>query len=71
MLTLYPGRSLVQNIGNDQSGTHAGRYKIFDVPIQKLPVQVLDVEVKPSAEGYDAFVDFFKKTDKLFQKVGS
>jgi hypothetical protein len=68
MLTLYPGRSLVQNIGNDQSGTHAGRYKIFDVPTQKLPVQVVDVEVKPSIEGYDAFVDFFKKNKQTFSK---
>ena len=29
-LSLYPGRSLVQNIGNEGSGTNAGRHRSFE-----------------------------------------
>ncbi len=59
MLTLYPGKSLVQNIGNDRSGTHCGNYSFLDVGIEKEPVPVVDIEVVPSAIGYSAFADFF------------
>ena len=33
MLTLYPGKSYVQNIGNDDSGTHCGVSDIFRVEL--------------------------------------
>jgi hypothetical protein len=33
MVTLYPGRSLVDNIGNDASGTHSGTSSAFRVPV--------------------------------------
>lgn len=59
MLTLYPGRSLVHNIGNDRSGTNSGKYNIFDVSLPKSPLSVTDIEVEPSEAGYKAFVEFF------------
>lgn len=44
-LTLYPGRTLVSNIGFDDSGTHAGKVinfedKIFDRPLvlERIPI---------------------------------
>jgi len=40
-LTLYPGRSLVHNIGNDASGTHATRTAMFGDEVAVEPVQVL------------------------------
>ena len=33
MLTLYPGKSYVQNIGDDDSGTHCGVSDIFRVEL--------------------------------------
>ena len=33
MLTLYPGKSLVLNIGFDGSGLHSGKSKMFDSKI--------------------------------------
>lgn len=46
MLTLYPGRSLVHNTGNDDSGTHcdarddyAQRVADRPVPVQRLPME--------------------------------
>ncbi|MCB9496555.1 MAG: glycosyltransferase [Fibrobacteria bacterium] len=37
MLTLYPGRSLVENIGHDDSGTHSGSSRAYDVALSTRP----------------------------------
>jgi glycosyltransferase involved in cell wall biosynthesis len=76
MLTLYPGKSLVHNIGNDRSGTNSGQYNIFDVSLQKSPLPVADIEVEPSEFGYKAFVEFFTKnrqtlSAKVIRKISS
>ena len=76
MLTLYPGKSLVHNIGNDRSGTNSGQYNIFDVSLQKFPLPVADIEVEPSELGYKAFVEFFTKNKqtlsaKIIRKISS
>jgi hypothetical protein len=45
MLTLYPGRTLVENIGNDASGTHCSNTDAFSrapttdfVPVRRIPL---------------------------------
>ena len=60
-LTLYPGHSLVQNIGNDSSGTHSDTTSVFDVPLYSSKVPV-EREVIVSKEGYQAFVDYFNSS---------
>jgi len=40
-LALYPGKSLVENIGNDDSGTHPGSEKFYQVQLEVQPVRVL------------------------------
>jgi hypothetical protein len=60
MLTLYPGRSLVHNIGNDASGTHAADRDDF---AQRLAERRVVVERQPlmaSDAGREAFVAFFR-----------
>ena len=76
MLTLYPGKSLVHNIGNDRSGTNSGQYNIFDVSLPKSPLSVTDIEVKPSEVGYKAFIEFFTQNKqtlsaKVIHKISS
>jgi putative methyltransferase (TIGR04325 family) len=39
-LTLYPGESLVQNIGTDASGTHTGSTTAYDVKLSDRPINV-------------------------------
>jgi hypothetical protein len=46
-ITLYPGKSLVKNIGNDQSGTHSAATNIFNVKLginhiglSNIPIEV-------------------------------
>lgn len=39
-LTLYPGRSLIHNIGNDNSGTHCSVSNIFDTKVSHEPISL-------------------------------
>ncbi|WP_050463146.1 glycosyltransferase [Herbaspirillum autotrophicum] len=59
-LTLYPGVSLVQNIGNDNSGTHCGDTDVFTGKLAEQLVQVGDIPVVPSKLAYEAVSRYFK-----------
>lgn len=61
-LTLYPGRSLVHNIGNDNSGTHCGESADFDSKLSNTPINLNSVEVLPSQEGRQVFEAFFRRS---------
>lgn len=70
-LTLYPGRSLVHNIGNDSSGTHCGCTSSHDVALSNSPIDLTGVEVKSSDIGRVAFENFFRESKtNLLSKVG-
>lgn len=59
-LTLYPGKSMVRNIGHDASGTHCAESNIFDVELAQSAVNV-ETELIPDQEAYLAFAGFLKK----------
>lgn len=61
-LTLYPGRSLVHNIGNDASGTHCDNTTIHDANLSHTPIILNNIDVMPSDLGRKAFEDFFRQT---------
>ena len=61
-LTLYPGRSLVHNIGNDSSGTHCSDVSTYNAELSRTPVNLHEIEVLPSVIGQVAFEAFFRKT---------
>lgn len=65
-LTLYPGRSLVHNIGNDSSGTHCGTNTTYDVVLSVSPIDLDVLEVAPSAQGLAVFEVFFRKNQDTF-----
>jgi hypothetical protein len=56
MLTLYPGRSLVQNRGLDASGTHRDRSPFFDVELSAKPIRVRPIPLEQSAAARAAYV---------------
>lgn len=60
LYTLYPGRSLVRNIGLDSSGTHCGETNQFNSSLSPDPIQVSPIPVEESQIGRAAFHDFFK-----------
>jgi hypothetical protein len=65
-LTLYPGRSLVLNIGNDNSGTHCGDSNRNDIALSQTPINLHNITVTPSESGRMAFEMFFRKGENHF-----
>jgi hypothetical protein len=60
MFTLYPGRSLLRNMGTDGSGTHAGAVDIFDGGLTERPVAVDAIEIAESGVAREAFKRYFR-----------
>jgi hypothetical protein len=58
-LTLYPGRSLVLNIGNDSSGTHCGATEIFSGDTIARPVAVGGIPIVANLEARSAVAKYF------------
>lgn len=56
-LTLYPGQSLVANIGHDATGEHCGHSTNFDVVLAQSPLSV-ETEIVPDPVAFLAFSDF-------------
>lgn len=69
LLTLYPGRTLVHNIGNDGSGTHgadSNSQTRFGTETTDRPVTVTPVPVVESQQGLEAVRDFFRSAKPGF-----
>lgn len=62
MLTLYPGQSLIRNIGNDCSGTHCGNTFVYDVNLSCTPINLDDVVVIESELARDIFEGYFRRS---------
>ena len=69
LLTLYPGRSLVANIGNDSSGTHCGSTDAMGQGVSSEPVRVDAIAVEPSARAHEAFARFFSRQSSWKQRL--
>ena len=63
-LTLYPGRSLVHNSGNDGSGTHCGTSDIMGTKLSETKINLNNIEIAPSRFGREAFEIFFRQSQK-------
>lgn len=59
-LTLYPCRSLIQNIGLDSSGTHSGSSDSFDILLSENPIRIGGIPVEDSNVGREAFIAFLR-----------
>lgn len=61
-LTLYPGYSLVHNIGNDDSGTHCGTVTTYDAKLSPRPINLQHIKIETSHSSRIAFENFFRKS---------
>ena len=69
-LTLYPGRSLVNNIGNDSSGTHCRDSDSMDAKLSETKINLNNIAVEPSQMGREAFEIFLRQSQKrLLQRL--
>ena len=62
MLTLYPGLSLVNNIGIDGSGTHSGVLDMYAGVLADMPVKVERIGLAENVVARGAFREFFAST---------
>ncbi len=73
MYCLYPGRSLVQNIGIDGSGTHSGVSNRWDVDLSKAKIHVKPIPIQEDNNSKSIIIKYFKtirKNSRLsFKKI--
>jgi hypothetical protein len=63
-LTLYPGRSLVHNIGNDASGTHCRNSSQLDVPLSSTQILIKNIPVEQSEAALHEIGGFLRQATK-------
>ena len=63
-LTLYPGKSLVQNIGNDGSGTHSENFSGYNHLMLSDEVSIDEIEVSESTLARKIFANYFRSRRK-------
>lgn len=68
MLTLYPAKSLVRNIGLDNSGEHCGINTDLDVVLNVDPITLKPIPIEVSAQAFAAFVRYFQSLQVPFYK---
>lgn len=59
-LTLFPGRSMVNNIGNDGSGVNCGLTNLFDSTLADRPIKVCTVPVEENRAVLELLKSFFR-----------
>lgn len=69
MLTLYPGRSLVHNIGTDASGTHGGSTGRYRVEVADAPIAVEPLPIAEDRRAADAVAAYFRRSRSLPRRL--
>ena len=68
-LSLYPSKSLIDNIGHDGSGVHSGINDIYKVTINRTPVTQFPVEISEDRTAFNIVKDFLNnRKGSLFQR---
>lgn len=60
-LTLYPGRSLVKNIGADDTGTHVKKTEVYTNILADQPININKIELSESEYAKKLFINYFNK----------
>ncbi|MDN5249909.1 glycosyltransferase [Betaproteobacteria bacterium LSUCC0117] len=68
-LTLYPGVSLVTNIGMDGSGTHCPESRVFEAALAKEPIEISDIAIIDANSARASFEAYFRRNKVgIFEK---
>ena len=65
-LTLHPEKSLVHNIGNDNTGTHCRVSNIFDTEISSKPISVAEIPLEESSFVFQEIEKYLKSKNLSF-----
>jgi hypothetical protein len=71
MLTLYPGRSLVHNTGNDGSGSHAVPTLAYDQNVSQTPIRIDSIELVESSVARAALIHYFEQQPSKWRTVST
>lgn len=66
--TLYPGKSLVSNIGMDSSGTHCGTSDTFETAVSREEVLIKKIPLEEDANARKAIVEYYRTLRPPFAK---
>jgi hypothetical protein len=66
-LTLYPGKSLLNNIGNDGSGSNCPQQSQFDVDIWEKPIKIGSIKIKENLSAYNEYKKYFRKNFDFYR----
>jgi len=69
LLTLYPGNSLVNNIGNDGTGTHSSPSREFDQNISDIRFELQKIPCEESSFARKAFIKYFRTRHSLSTRI--
>jgi hypothetical protein len=62
-LCLYPGKSLVNNIGTDGSGTHDGSTDVYNTVVVQNPIILKDLKIEVNKSALSKMTNYFKALD--------
>jgi hypothetical protein len=68
-LTIYPKRSMVQNIGHDGSGMNCGKSDLFRVNLAEKPLNILLVDVGSDENSLAEVKKYFKKNRSISKRI--
>ena len=67
-LTLYPGVSLLRNIGFDSSGVHCRATTAFDTEPANRPIRVERIPIREDENARAAFADYFSSSQSSWKR---
>lgn len=65
-LSLFPARSLVNNIGMDDSGTHSRSTNEYNVTLSQTPIDILNIPLVESSVSYEKHEIYFRRVREKF-----
>jgi hypothetical protein len=69
-LTLYPGVSLIRNVGFDDSGTHCGVTNTFDVDIDdRSSITLARIPAVENRDAFRCFQEWFKSVNPAYPRT--
>ena len=68
-LTLYPGKSLIKNIGGDGSGTHLQNEKQYQTGLNDRPVELKDIHIAESVRARQLIEKHFARHMSIRKKI--
>ncbi|MDD5013954.1 MAG: glycosyltransferase family 2 protein [Atribacterota bacterium] len=66
---LFPGKSLVQNIGFDSSGRYGSKTDKYNTPLYENPIREFPNTIEENEKMLSATIKYFKTNNSFFKKI--